>query len=70
MGTVLNEELISGYVGLNENIKRAKYENYISVNGPKSNDENIVIATKDEDLKNVNGIGNAKFESLKEYICI
>ena len=23
-----------------------------------------------EDLKNVNGIGNAKFESLKEYICI
>lgn len=53
VGTVLNEELIAGYVGLNENIKRAKYENYISVNGPKSNDENIVIATKDEDLKNV-----------------
>lgn len=25
---------------------------------------------KIEDLKNVNGIGNAKFESLKEYICI
>jgi competence protein ComEA len=23
-----------------------------------------------EDLKNVNGIGNAKFESFKEYICI
>lgn len=23
-----------------------------------------------EDLKNVNGIGNAKFEILKEYICI
>ena len=25
---------------------------------------------KIEDLKNVNGIGNAKFENLKEYICI
>lgn len=60
-GTILDEEEISGYVGFTKNISRKtydntqddKYKNLISVNGPENTSENIIIASKDENNKNV-----------------
>ena len=62
-GTLLDEELLDGFVSLNEETQRniyseesgevenEKYKNYISVDGPQNTDENLIIVGKDENTK-------------------
>ena len=52
-GKILDEETVPGYVGELTNTVRKNYENMISVNGPESTNENLIIAGKDENNKNV-----------------
>ncbi len=52
-GKILDEETVPGYVGELTNTVRKNYENMISVNGPESTNENLVIVGKDENNKNV-----------------
>lgn len=52
-GKILDEETVPGYVGELANTVRKNYENMISVNGPESTNENLIIAGKDENNKNV-----------------
>lgn len=52
-GKILDEETVPGYVGELTNTVRKNYENMISVNGPESTNENLIIVGKDENNKNV-----------------
>lgn len=50
-GSILDSEVIPGYVSLVETTYRNTYTNYISVNGPTSSDEDIIIALSTENEK-------------------
>ena len=65
-GTLLDEETLDGYVSLTEDVERhiysknpqgveenVDYKDYISVNGPQSTNENLVIVGKDTNNKTV-----------------
>lgn len=52
-GKILDEETVPGYLGELTNTVRKNYENMISVNGPESTNENLIIVGKDENNKNV-----------------
>ena len=62
-GTILDEEVIPGYVSLTETTNRniynsetgsnLKYKDYISVNGPTSTNQDLIITDKDENSKQV-----------------
>ena len=52
-GIELDENVYTGGVDDTKETSRNTYTNYISVNGPTSDDENMIIVGKDEDSKQV-----------------
>lgn len=70
-GKILDEETVPGYVGELANTVRKNYENMISVNGPESTNENLIIAGKDENNKNVtckqNNVVEVRYYYEKQY---
>ena len=70
-GKILDEETVPGYVGELTNTVRKNYENMISVNGPESTNENLIIVGKDENNKNVtckqNNVVEVRYYYEKQY---
>ena len=67
-GIELESELLIGETGLEETTYRKEYDKYISEEGPESNDENILIAEKDDNSKNaVYKVADAGNDS-EEYV--
>ena len=70
-GKFLDEETVPGYVGELTNTVRKNYENMISVNGPESTNENLIIVGKDENNKNVtckqNNVVEVRYYYEKQY---
>ena len=50
-GTEIESELLQGYVSQTEIVNRKSYDKYVSVDGPVSSNENLIIVSKAENSK-------------------
>ncbi len=83
-GTLLDQSIMSNDVAVTENTNRnvytkdedgnetnVKYKDYISVDGPTSSEENLIIVTKDEDDKQAvykeNAVVEVRYYYEKQY---
>ena len=83
-GTLLDQSIMSNDVAVTENTNRnvytkdedgnetnVKYKDYISVDGPTSSEENLIIVTKDEDNKQAvykeNAVVEVRYYYEKQY---
>ena len=78
-GVVLDEEVINDssepnknvrrkiYTNTQENVENSKYKDYVSQKGPEINDKNIIIAEKEENIKNATYSDDAVLEVRYYY---
>ena len=66
-GTVIEEEALTGNVETNTTTNRKTFEKYIVIDGPVSDDEDIIVAGKDENSKELEFVDDKTIEVRYYY---